>query len=166
MRVSGNAFWIETQHWKELCENERELDRALAGQEIIVLGTYSLQTSRTVDILDWRGLISARQPGEMAIGNSLKPPSSGARLNFTVRTSCRSSARGTPPILCAGWLANSTGEAVCDILLLRAFDHDLTDGGCRHVLHVNSANRKVKSRLQLRDGTTATVKFGSHKSLI
>ena len=52
MRVSGNAFWIETNHWKAFCEYEQELDRSLAGQKMIVLCTYSLSASRAVDILD------------------------------------------------------------------------------------------------------------------
>jgi DNA-binding CsgD family transcriptional regulator len=52
MRVSGNAFWIGTKHWKEFCDYEYELDRSLAGQKMIVLCTYSLQASRTVDMLD------------------------------------------------------------------------------------------------------------------
>jgi DNA-binding CsgD family transcriptional regulator len=52
MRVSGNAFWLGTKHWKEFCEYEHELDRSLAGQKMIVLCTYSLQASRTVDMLD------------------------------------------------------------------------------------------------------------------
>jgi DNA-binding CsgD family transcriptional regulator len=52
MRVSGNAFWFESKHWKEFCEYEHELDRSLAGQKMIVLCTYSLQASRAVDMLD------------------------------------------------------------------------------------------------------------------
>jgi DNA-binding CsgD family transcriptional regulator len=53
MRVSGNAFWLGTKkHWKEFCEYEYELDRSLASQKMIVLCTYSLQASRTVDMLD------------------------------------------------------------------------------------------------------------------
>jgi DNA-binding CsgD family transcriptional regulator len=52
MRVSGNAFWIETNHWRAFCEYEQELDRSLAGHKMIVLCTYSLVASRAVDILD------------------------------------------------------------------------------------------------------------------
>jgi DNA-binding CsgD family transcriptional regulator len=52
MRVSGNAFWIETKHWKAFCEYEQELDRSLAGQRMIVLCTYSLLASKAVDVLD------------------------------------------------------------------------------------------------------------------
>jgi DNA-binding CsgD family transcriptional regulator len=52
LRVSGNAFWIETNHWKEFCEYEYELDRSLAGQPMLGLCTYSLQAARAVDVLD------------------------------------------------------------------------------------------------------------------
>ena len=52
MRVSGNAFWVETNLWKAFREYEEELDRSLAGRKMIVLCTYSLQASRAVDMLD------------------------------------------------------------------------------------------------------------------
>ena len=52
MRVSGNAFWMETNHWKEFCEYEHELDESLAGQKMIAMCTYSLRASRAVDLLD------------------------------------------------------------------------------------------------------------------
>jgi DNA-binding CsgD family transcriptional regulator len=52
VRASGNGFWIGTKHWKEFCEYEQELDRSLAGQKMIVLCTYPLQATRTVDMLD------------------------------------------------------------------------------------------------------------------
>jgi DNA-binding CsgD family transcriptional regulator len=52
MRVSSNAFWLATNHWKEFCAYEHELDRALVGEKMIVLSTYSLRASRAADILD------------------------------------------------------------------------------------------------------------------
>jgi DNA-binding CsgD family transcriptional regulator len=52
MRVSGNAFWLETEHWKEFCEYEQELDDSLAGQRMIVMCTYALGAARAVDLLD------------------------------------------------------------------------------------------------------------------
>jgi DNA-binding CsgD family transcriptional regulator len=52
MRVSGDTFWIETNHWKAFCEYEQELDRALANRKMIALCTYSLRKSGAVDILD------------------------------------------------------------------------------------------------------------------
>jgi DNA-binding CsgD family transcriptional regulator len=52
LRVSGNAFWSPGNHWEEFCEYEHMLDSSLADQKMIALCTYSLQTSRAVDILD------------------------------------------------------------------------------------------------------------------
>jgi len=52
MRVNGNAFWIQSKHWKEFTEYEQELDRYLADKKMVVLCTYSLEASRAVDILD------------------------------------------------------------------------------------------------------------------
>jgi DNA-binding CsgD family transcriptional regulator len=52
MRVSGNAFWLETNHWKAFCEYEHELDDSLSGQRMIVMCTYSLNAARAVDLLD------------------------------------------------------------------------------------------------------------------
>jgi DNA-binding CsgD family transcriptional regulator len=52
MRVSGNAFWFETNLWETFREYEAELDRSLAGRRMIVLCTYSLKASRAVDLLD------------------------------------------------------------------------------------------------------------------
>ena len=52
MRVSGNAFWLATDHWKDFLEYEHELDRSLAGQAMIVLCTYPLAVSRATDVLE------------------------------------------------------------------------------------------------------------------
>lgn len=52
LRVSGNAFWMETSAWKDFCAYEAELDHSIAGGEMLVLCTYSLLASRAVDILD------------------------------------------------------------------------------------------------------------------
>lgn len=52
MRVSGNAFWFETNLWETFREYEAELDRSVAGRRMIVLCTYSLKASRAVDVLD------------------------------------------------------------------------------------------------------------------
>jgi DNA-binding CsgD family transcriptional regulator len=52
LRISGNAFWIATNHWMEFCEYEQELDRSLADRKMIVACTYPLGASRGVDVLD------------------------------------------------------------------------------------------------------------------
>jgi DNA-binding CsgD family transcriptional regulator len=50
MRVSGDAFWIETSLWKEFTEYDAELDRAVLDREMIVLCTYS--HSHAVNLAD------------------------------------------------------------------------------------------------------------------
>lgn len=52
MRVSGNAFWFETDLWTTFREYEADLDRSLADFRMIVLCTYALGASRAVDVLD------------------------------------------------------------------------------------------------------------------
>src|SRR6202521_29679 len=52
MRISGNAFWLQTNHWKDFCEYEQDLDGSFAGQRLIALCTYSLVAARAIDILD------------------------------------------------------------------------------------------------------------------
>jgi signal transduction histidine kinase len=52
MRVSGNAFLMETQHWTKFLEYERILNDSLAGHRMLVVCTYSLLESRGLDILD------------------------------------------------------------------------------------------------------------------
>jgi DNA-binding CsgD family transcriptional regulator len=52
MRVSGYAFWIDTNHWKEFCEYEHEVGRALADRKMIATCTYPLGATRGADVLD------------------------------------------------------------------------------------------------------------------
>jgi MEDS: MEthanogen/methylotroph, DcmR Sensory domain len=52
MRASGSAFWLESNHWKEFCEYEQELNKALANRPMVLLCTYPIDASRAVDVLD------------------------------------------------------------------------------------------------------------------
>jgi len=52
MRVSGNAFWLEADLWKEFREYEEELDRSLEDRKMIVLCTYPLYATSSADLLD------------------------------------------------------------------------------------------------------------------
>jgi DNA-binding CsgD family transcriptional regulator len=52
MRISGNAFWLATDHWHAFCAYEEELDHSMVGQRIIALCTYSLEASSAADVLD------------------------------------------------------------------------------------------------------------------
>jgi two-component system sensor kinase FixL len=45
MRVSGNAFWFESEDWKAFCEYENDLNLFISSRPIIVLCTYSLARS-------------------------------------------------------------------------------------------------------------------------
>jgi len=52
MRTSGNAFWLDTNRWKEFADYEDQLDKSIAGQPMTVLCTYPLAASKPVDVLD------------------------------------------------------------------------------------------------------------------
>jgi DNA-binding CsgD family transcriptional regulator len=52
LRISGNASWLETDHWREFSDYDHELDRTVAGKRIIVLCTHSLAFQRAIDISD------------------------------------------------------------------------------------------------------------------
>ena len=52
MRVSGNAFWLNTNHWKDFCDYERELNKSLEGQQMIVLCTYPIGVSGATEVLE------------------------------------------------------------------------------------------------------------------
>jgi DNA-binding CsgD family transcriptional regulator len=52
LRISGNAFWVATNHWNEFSQYEAELDRAVVGKKMLVLCSYHLSAIRAGDILD------------------------------------------------------------------------------------------------------------------
>ena len=52
MRVSGNAFWLNTNHWNNFCEYERELNNSLEGLPMMALCTYPLLISGAAEVLE------------------------------------------------------------------------------------------------------------------
>ena len=42
MRMSGNAFWLNTDLWKDFCDYEYALNKLLEDQPITVLCTYPI----------------------------------------------------------------------------------------------------------------------------
>jgi DNA-binding CsgD family transcriptional regulator len=52
LRVSGNAFWLDSHRWGSFMEYEEELQRSIGGARIVVLCTYPLPLSRAADLLD------------------------------------------------------------------------------------------------------------------
>jgi DNA-binding CsgD family transcriptional regulator len=54
-RISGNAFWLDTEYWQDFSVYEHKLDDAIAGQPTIVLCTYPLTSSKASDLLEVAG---------------------------------------------------------------------------------------------------------------
>jgi DNA-binding CsgD family transcriptional regulator len=52
MRISGNAFWMECNLWREFEDYEIALEAALNGRKMIALCTYSLDAGSSADVLD------------------------------------------------------------------------------------------------------------------
>jgi hypothetical protein len=83
MRASGNAFWMESNPWKEVSEYEQELDRSLAGQKMIMMCTYSLRDSRAIDILD------VARAHDCTIARQARNQEAERRSRYTVETLSR-----------------------------------------------------------------------------
>ncbi len=41
LRISGNAAWLDSHHWKDFCAYDQELSRSVAGKQIILLCTQA-----------------------------------------------------------------------------------------------------------------------------
>ena len=52
MRVSGNAFWLNTNHWKEFCDYEYALNKSLQGRLMTILCTYPIAKSGAAEVLE------------------------------------------------------------------------------------------------------------------
>ena len=53
LRVSGNPFWLENkQDWQDFTEYESSISGAIAGKNILVLCTYSLEKCGASEIID------------------------------------------------------------------------------------------------------------------
>ena len=52
LRISGNAFWLDTEYWPDFNAYECELDAAFADKPMTLLCTYPLSASRASDLLD------------------------------------------------------------------------------------------------------------------
>jgi DNA-binding CsgD family transcriptional regulator len=52
MRASGNAFWLNTEHWNDFCDYERQLNKMLEGKPMTVLCTYPIAVSGAAEVLE------------------------------------------------------------------------------------------------------------------
>jgi DNA-binding CsgD family transcriptional regulator len=79
VRVSGNAFWLETEYRDDFLAYEQELDESLAGDPILALCSYPLFGSRAADILDVaraHQITAARRNGRWEFIQTAGAPSS------------------------------------------------------------------------------------------
>lgn len=70
MRVSGNAFWLNSDHWNAFCDYERELNEWLKGQPMTVLCTYPVGKSGAAEVLEVaqaHQLAVARRKGDWTV---------------------------------------------------------------------------------------------------
>jgi DNA-binding CsgD family transcriptional regulator len=52
LRVSGTAFWLHAQHWKDYCDYERLVNKAFEGKPITALCTFPIVASGAADMLE------------------------------------------------------------------------------------------------------------------
>jgi DNA-binding CsgD family transcriptional regulator len=50
--VSGNAFWLHTNHWNDFCDYERALGKSIEGLPMAVLCTYPMGRSGAAEVLE------------------------------------------------------------------------------------------------------------------
>jgi DNA-binding CsgD family transcriptional regulator len=97
MRVSGNAFWLNTDYWETFRNYEQELHESLAGNKIIALCTYPLDGSRPADILEVaraHGLTLARRKGHWEFIETAEVPKAIQLLTPREREVLAWAARG------------------------------------------------------------------------
>jgi DNA-binding CsgD family transcriptional regulator len=77
LRVSGNAFWLGTKHWKDFRAYEHALEAVIDGQPVILLCTYPLAESRAADIMEVsfaHQFAIARRKGSWEFIDAVKAP--------------------------------------------------------------------------------------------
>jgi DNA-binding CsgD family transcriptional regulator len=52
LRASGDAFWLDSDHWNDFRDYEYALNQSLEGKSMTVLCTYPMVASRAVEVLE------------------------------------------------------------------------------------------------------------------
>lgn len=52
LRLSGNTFWLEQNHWDDFTDYEEKVNTIIGGKNMMALCTYSLQKCGVKEILD------------------------------------------------------------------------------------------------------------------
>ena len=88
MRASGNAFWLNSKHYKNFCDYEYALNRGLKGQPMTVLCTYPMVTSSAAEVLEVaraHQLAVARRNGEWEVLEPVPAPATPNALTLRER---------------------------------------------------------------------------------
>lgn len=97
LRISSNAFWLQTEYRNDFLRYERELDRVLDGRPVVALCTYPLATSGAADLLevaDAHQLTEVRRRGESEIIKTVGPSAKAGSLTQRQREVLAWTARG------------------------------------------------------------------------
>lgn len=87
LRVSGNAFWLQSDLWDTFREYEEDLECSLAGRRMIALCTYPLRTARAADLLDVtrvHHVSVARREGKWEILQSYELAAARREVNWPI----------------------------------------------------------------------------------
>ncbi len=52
LRVTGNAFWLDTEHWKAFADYERAISHAIVDKPMIALCTYPIPATGAAEVLE------------------------------------------------------------------------------------------------------------------
>jgi len=52
LRLSGNTFWLEREHWKDFAQYEAEINSTIDNYKMIAMCTYSLDRCNASEIID------------------------------------------------------------------------------------------------------------------
>ncbi len=69
LRASGNTFWSGSSQWQVFQKYELDVHQSMIGQNMLVLCTYPLQTSRASEVLTLRRLTIVSLSDATRIGN-------------------------------------------------------------------------------------------------
>jgi DNA-binding CsgD family transcriptional regulator len=86
MRVSGDAFWLNTGYFKDFCNYENALNKSLLLKPMLVLCTYPIAVCGAEEVLEVaraHQLALARRKGEWELLES--PPAEATHRSLTLR---------------------------------------------------------------------------------
>ncbi|MEA2984635.1 MAG: hypothetical protein QOD94_889 [Alphaproteobacteria bacterium] len=140
LRVSGNAFWLDTDHWKEFCDYEFSLNAFLAGRPMTVLCTYPIPVSGATEVLEVaraHQLAVARRKGDWEVIEPVPVPAHVHSLSLREREVLWWAAQG------------KSAQDIADILQITK---RTVDEHTQHAMHkLGAANKTGAVAIALRE---------------